>query len=324
MVFDCSAKYQGTSLNDALLQGPDLTNNLVGILIRFRQDPVAFCADIKSMFLRVRVPSKDRDAMRFLWFTDNDLNGDLQQWRMCSHLFGSTSSPCVASYALLRTANDNLTSAEPTAITTVRRNFYVDDVLRSLDSTDEAVRLISELRALLASGGFHLNKFISNSSDVLGSVPLSDRAMGIESLNLDRSPQAKTLGLTWNMNSDSLEIPVILDPKPLKRRGMLSTVSQCFDPLGFIQPFLLPARKLLQNLNTSQYGWDDAIEGEPKRKFERWREGLKQLTFIKLTRCHRPANFKPIFASSCIVSLMPLESRTVPLRTYASWTHKAM
>ena len=36
VIFDCSAKCRGTSLNDQLLQGQDLTNSLVGVLTRFR------------------------------------------------------------------------------------------------------------------------------------------------------------------------------------------------------------------------------------------------------------------------------------------------
>lgn len=46
VVFDCGASYQGTSLNAHLLQGPDLTNSLVGVLTRFGQKNIAFMADI--------------------------------------------------------------------------------------------------------------------------------------------------------------------------------------------------------------------------------------------------------------------------------------
>ena len=59
VVFDCSAQYRGTSLNSELFQGPDLTNSLVGILIHFRQDPVAAMDDVQSMFHQVRVPESD-------------------------------------------------------------------------------------------------------------------------------------------------------------------------------------------------------------------------------------------------------------------------
>ena len=55
VVFDCFTKYHGKSLNDELLQGLDLTNSLVGVLITFRQDPVAFMSDVEAMFHEVRV-----------------------------------------------------------------------------------------------------------------------------------------------------------------------------------------------------------------------------------------------------------------------------
>ena len=52
-------------LNDLLLGGPDLTNNLVGVLLRFKEYPNAFVADIKQMFSQVFVNENDRDALRF-------------------------------------------------------------------------------------------------------------------------------------------------------------------------------------------------------------------------------------------------------------------
>ena len=59
VVFDASAKYFGTSLNDQLLQGPNLANTLIGVLIRFREGKKAFMADIREMFYQVQVPERD-------------------------------------------------------------------------------------------------------------------------------------------------------------------------------------------------------------------------------------------------------------------------
>ena len=63
VVFNCSAQFHGTSLNNELFQGPDLTNSLVGVLIRFRQDPVAVMGDVQSMFHQVHIPEEDRDLL---------------------------------------------------------------------------------------------------------------------------------------------------------------------------------------------------------------------------------------------------------------------
>jgi len=61
-VFDCAARFGGVSLNDHLLQGPDLTNGLLGVLLRFQRGRIAFSADIKAMFHQVRVNPKDWDV----------------------------------------------------------------------------------------------------------------------------------------------------------------------------------------------------------------------------------------------------------------------
>ncbi|KAL5011350.1 hypothetical protein ScPMuIL_009901 [Solemya velum] len=59
VVFDCSARYEGVLLNDCLLKGPDLTNDLVGVLCRFRQDSVAVVCDIEQMFYQFKVNKED-------------------------------------------------------------------------------------------------------------------------------------------------------------------------------------------------------------------------------------------------------------------------
>ena len=74
VVFDCAAQYQGVSLNSQILKGPDYMNNLIGVLMRFRQDQVAIAADVEAMFHQVRVRNEDRDALRFLWWPNGDLS----------------------------------------------------------------------------------------------------------------------------------------------------------------------------------------------------------------------------------------------------------
>ncbi|MBM6549397.1 hypothetical protein, partial [Streptococcus dysgalactiae] len=53
IVFHCTAPYDGRSLNSALLQGPDPTNNLLGVLLLLRKFRFAVMADISEMFLQV-------------------------------------------------------------------------------------------------------------------------------------------------------------------------------------------------------------------------------------------------------------------------------
>ena len=107
VVFYCSAKCQGVSLNDKLLQGPNPTNSLIGVLLRFRQGPIAIMGDIEAMFHQVRVRREDRDLLRFLWWVDGDLNKAPVVCRATVHIFGATSSPSCANAALRATAEEN-------------------------------------------------------------------------------------------------------------------------------------------------------------------------------------------------------------------------
>ena len=139
VVFDCAATYKGTSLNSQVLQGPDLANNLVGVLMRFRENPVALMADIEAMFLQIKVCPGDVDALRFLWFPGNDVRQEPVECRMLVHLFGGVWSPSCANFALRKTAEDHSSEFEEEVISTVEKNFYVDDCLKSVETEGQAI-----------------------------------------------------------------------------------------------------------------------------------------------------------------------------------------
>ena len=149
VVFDCSANFKGLSLNSMLHKGPDLTNSLVGVLTRFREDRVAVMADIEAMFYQVRVPDRDSSFLRFLCWKDGNMAQEVQEYQMLVHLFGTISSPACANFALRRTAEDNESCFPPEVINTVKRNFYVDDYLKSLPSEAAAIAHVTNLQALL-------------------------------------------------------------------------------------------------------------------------------------------------------------------------------
>lgn len=100
VVFDCSAKFQGVSLNDHLLTGPELLNTLVGVLCRLCKGPIAIMCDIEHMFHQFQVKEEDQDYLRFLWWDNGDFQSEPSVYRMRVHLFGVASSPGCATTAL--------------------------------------------------------------------------------------------------------------------------------------------------------------------------------------------------------------------------------
>lgn len=106
VVFDSSAEFEGQSLNKVLLSRPDLNNTLLGVLMRFRKEPVAFSADIQQMFYCCEVREDHRDFLRFLWYEDNDLDKNICEYRMKVHVFGNSPSPAVAIYCMWRAADE--------------------------------------------------------------------------------------------------------------------------------------------------------------------------------------------------------------------------
>ena len=87
VVFDCSAGYKGRCLNKELLPGPDLLNQLIGVLLRFRKQTIAFMVDIEKMYFQMRVSEKHQNLLRFLWSKDGDFSKEPIDYEMCAHVF---------------------------------------------------------------------------------------------------------------------------------------------------------------------------------------------------------------------------------------------
>ena len=88
------------------MAGPDVTNQIVGILIRFRQERIAFVADVEKMFFQVLVNNHHRSLFYFLWWQDGDWMKEPDNHEMYVHVVGGLSSPSFRNYAPKRTSVD--------------------------------------------------------------------------------------------------------------------------------------------------------------------------------------------------------------------------
>lgn len=220
-VFDSSAVYEGVSLNSLLMSGPDLTNNLIGILMRFRLNEVAITGDVEQMFYRFRVTENHRDYLRFFWYQNNDINQPFIEYRMTSHVFGNTPSPAVATYGLRLAVSQSDNDVK----SFVSHDFYVDDGLTSVASADQAISLVKRTQKHLKENGhFRFHKIVSNNVDVMRAFPNDDLGKDLKDLNLcsDILPTQRSLGLSWDLHSDNFLFRQQNDDKPATRRGMLS------------------------------------------------------------------------------------------------------
>ena len=284
IVFDCASKYMGESLNDKCYQGPDLNNKLVNVLLRFRQHSVAVMADIEAMYYQVKIPEHDRDALRFLWY---DNCGNVVHYRMTSHVFGGVWCAASSTYALRKTLEDNNVDEMVSSI--VRRAFYVDDCLISVQNTEHAVKAMLDTRYVLSKAGFKLTKFVSNDLEVLSKFPIAERAKEVVELNFDSN--SKALGIKWNVFRDELYFETDIDADKVTKRVMLSIVSSTYDPLGLVSPIVVVGRILFQEAVRLKLSWDEMVPSDLLTKWKTWISALHHLSDVRISRCIKPSVF---------------------------------
>ena len=101
---------------------------------------------------------------------------------------------------------------------TLKKNLYVDDLLKSLKDTD--TRLVHEIISLCADRGLCLTKFVSNKVEVLEQIPEKDRRSGLKGVDLNNGvdlPTENALGVNFNIEKGKFGFKVKLEEKPQTR-----------------------------------------------------------------------------------------------------------
>lgn len=282
VVFDGSAKSSsGVSLNNNLMVGPTLQQDLFSILCRFRTHKYAITADIQKMYRQILINPEDRDCQRILWRNNSD--EPIKTYKLSTVTYGTASAPFLAVRCLHQLAIDNKEGC-PLTSSIILRDFYMDDLLSGTNNLQEAIVLRNQLISILASGGFKLCKFASNDLRVL--TVEDDQPEIISLINLDKEHDIKTLGIYWNTHLDVFKYSLNLQQSSHKitKRVILSLISQIFDPLGLIGPVLIRAKVILQKMWSLNLGWDEEIPTELQGNWSQFVTQLEHLKELKLPR----------------------------------------
>ena len=286
-MFDASAKNDGVSLNDEILEGPKLQRDLFNILIRFRERPVALICDIAEMYLRIEIKKEDRPYQRFPWRSlAEDKSPDEYEFNRV--VFGVNSSPFQAQFVVQQHAK-SLENVYPMAADTVQESTYMDDSMDSASTDDQGIELYRQLSELYEKADMYPHKWLSNSVAVLEKIPQEKRAMNVTLEKSGNLPGVKTLGMQWLAGEDSFtfsEQPIENELSPTKR-NFLKKMASLFDPMGFLAPSIIQAKIILQEIWTRGLDWDEILDEDLHSKVEIWLQELENLEQVKVPRCMR-------------------------------------
>lgn len=272
----------GYSLNDVLMKGPVLQDDLFSILLRFRCKKVAFTADIAKMYRQVSMRKEDRRLQCVLW--RDKPSEPIRTYELNTVTYGTKPASYLATKCLSKLA-DECDGEFPETATIIRQDFYMDDLLTGGSSVKEVKARLRELRQILGDAGFPLRKFASNSLAVLDGL---DSDCVENTLEIEGEEQSVgVLGLRWlTAVEDRLVFYARLPqcPNSWSKREILSEVSRIFDPLGLLSPITVTLKVILQSLWANQVGWDDLIVGDVVDRYLSIRDKLTDLPAIYIPR----------------------------------------
>ena len=289
IVFNSSAVFQGPKLNEYWMKGPDLLNDLFGVVHRSRENQVAFIGDISKMYHRIRIPEMDQHVHRFLW-RNLQTHREPDVYVKTVLTFGDKPAPTMAQIALRKTAEE-AKEAFPRAAQVIQDNTYMDDICNSVPTKEEARDLTRDIDSVLETGGFKVKGWVSNKVETL-EVPKEEQ----KAATFLQGTVEKVLGVVWNSNTDTFSFAVksdLLDcqePIQLSKRKVLSQIARIYDPIGFASAFMISAKIALQALWKRGISWDEELPPELSQKWKRLFQEMVQLNGVRFDRCLTPLN----------------------------------
>ena len=300
VVFDGSSRCPGPdskSLNSCILCGPKLQKDILAILIRFRSAPISMISDVSKMFLNCDVTGADKDFLRFLYKDPTQKKPELKIYRFTTLVFGLTDSPfqiltCFKKLVKRKLEDPEITPAEKQACEILTNDFYIDDCTTAVSDPETAIAVRAAITSILSEGSFHIRKWVSNSPELLATIPEEDRAplRNVRSLfgyDEEVSDTTKQLGYRYDPVDDLILFDCydeLLKKNKDDMRSVASLLASLYDPLGLLSPFILGARQILKQMFLIKADWDTPIPIEHMTSWKNWCGQLKFLSSCSFPR----------------------------------------
>ena len=272
------------SLNDCLDKGPRLINDLVEVLLRFRQQPIGIACDIKEMFLNIYMPPEDRDYHRFFYTKPQEQQAGV--YRANVHQFGSSSSPNSSIFPLkLQALRKAATHA--LASRAIIDKSIVDDTLTPALNPELGVKTVSEIIDIAASMGMKVHKWASNDPSILPKDTPQRELVELSSPDLEgQYPEGKALGIIWHTRTDEMSFaplkPVVANK--WTKRVALACLMSFYSPDGLGLPIEMTGRFLFRQTWELGTDWDQELTPAFVRKWKAWEQQMGHLGHIKYPR----------------------------------------
>ncbi|XP_055591487.1 uncharacterized protein LOC129743477 [Uranotaenia lowii] len=293
VVFDASCKSStGISLNDTLLAGPVIQDELRALIMRCRTKQIMIVADIEKMFRQIGIDKEDISLQSILW--RKNPSEEVKTYELTTVTYGTKPAPFLATRTLKQLATDEQ-ERFPNGAKAIMEDVYMDDVITGTDKASAASKLCEELINLTRSGGFRLRKFASNSTTALRVIEAEDLALPHSNeIQLDPDPAVKTLGLVWQPRTDILRfnftILQISENERLTKRKILSAIAMLFDSLGLVGAVTTTAKIFMQRLwklneKGERLDWDQPVPAEVEKEWRNFHKQLHVMNNLKIQRC---------------------------------------
>ena len=187
----------------------------------------------------------------------------------------------------------------PEAKKIIDKHTIVDDHLFSVDTPEQAIKIKDDLVNIYQSAGMNIRKWVSNSPELINTVPEADRGKGtgvdITDLEVENRiggtpmPTTTALGQCWQTSTDQLMFKVAEPDANTKwtKRKLASLSASIFDPLGLISPFLIIAKGILHAAWLEKIDWDEELTPALNKSLKNWLKSLPDLEYTRIPRCTR-------------------------------------